>query len=90
MNRTTIVLSDDIKSEALKQARAKGISFGALVREALSRFLVEPMEDKTQRVRRKAVEDMLHFGQNTPDGPSDLSERLDDYVYGHAHLGRKT
>jgi|GEM_PF-1262863 len=82
MNRTTIVLPDDIKAEALKRAQAKGVSFGSLVREALGKLLQEPSENAAQRSRRQAVEAMLQFGHHAPAGPSDLSERLDDHLYG--------
>ena len=82
MNRTTIVLPDAVKAEALKRARAKGVSFGALVREALDRFLKEPAEDASQRSRRQAIEAMLRFGDDAPSGPPDLAERLDDHLYG--------
>ena len=83
MNRTTIVLPDEVKAQALKQARAKGISFGAFIREAVEKFLAEPTEDASQRSRREAISAMLRFGENAPAGPHDLSERLDDYLYGH-------
>jgi post-segregation antitoxin (ccd killing protein) len=82
MNRTTIVLPDELKAQAIKQARAKGISFGALIREAVEKFLAEPAEDASQRSRRQAIAAMLRFGENAPAGPHDLSERLDDYLYG--------
>jgi hypothetical protein len=89
MNRTTIVLPDDIKSEAVKRAQSKGISFGAFVREAIARLLAEPTEDTTQRARREAIEAMLRFSQDAPPGPKDLAEHLDDYLYGRAKVGRK-
>jgi Arc/MetJ family transcription regulator len=82
MNRTTIVLPDDLKAEALKRARVKGISFGALVREALDNLLTGPVEDATQQSRRQAIEAMLRFSEHAPAGPPDLSDRLDDYLYG--------
>ena len=82
MNRTTIVLPDDIKAAALKRAQAKGVSFGALLREALGKLLQEPSENATQRSRRQAVDAMLQFSQHAPAGPADLSERLDDHLYG--------
>ena len=82
MNRTTIVLPDDIKAEALKRAQAQGVSFGALVREALGKLMQEPSENAAQRSRRQAVAAMLQFSQHAQAGPVDLSERLDDYLYG--------
>ena len=82
MNRTTIVLPDDIKLQAQERARAQGVSFGALVREAITRYLVRPAEDTTRRARREAVEAMLCFGDDAAAGPPDLSEHLDDYLYG--------
>lgn len=82
MNRTTIVLPEDIKAAALKRARAEGVSFGSLVREALGKLLCEPSENAARRSRRQAVAALLRFGQHAPAGPADLSERLDDYLYG--------
>lgn len=82
MNRTTIVLPDDIKAEALRRARAKGVSFGALVREALEKYLTTPAEDAAQHSRRQAIEAMLRFSQHSPAGPPELSERLDEFLYG--------
>ncbi len=82
MNRTTIVLTDDLKVEASRRARARGVSFGALVREALDKLLKEPSESVAQQSRRKAVEVMLRFSDDAPAGPPHLSERLDDDLYG--------
>jgi hypothetical protein len=82
MNRTTIVLPDDIKAAALKRAQAEGVSFGSLVREALGKLLREPSQNAARRSRRQAVAALLEFGHHAPAGPTDLSERLDDYLYG--------
>jgi hypothetical protein len=83
MNRTTIVLPEDIKAQAMKRARARGISFAELIREALARLLSEPDgEDTARRERREAIEGMLNFARHARPGPRDLSENLDDYVYG--------
>lgn len=84
MNRTTIVLPQDIKAAAMKQAQARGVSFGALVREALDKLLREPTENSAQRSRRQSVTALLQFSQQSPAGPTDLSERLDDHLYGPA------
>jgi hypothetical protein len=88
MNRTTIVLPQDIKAAALKRAQARGVSFGALVREALDKLLQEPAENAAQRSRRQAVAALLQFGQQAPAGPADLSARLDDHLYGPAKARR--
>jgi hypothetical protein len=83
MNRTTIVLPEKVKAQAMKQARARGISFGELMREALGRELRGAGgEDAARRRRRGAIEAMLRFGQHARPGPRDLSARLDDYLYG--------
>jgi hypothetical protein len=39
MQRTTIVLPPELKSRATERARAMGISFGELARQALERML---------------------------------------------------
>ena len=89
MNRTTIVLPEDVKDQAMKVAHAKGISFGSLVWEALSKFLSEPSADATQRARQREINTLLRFSEDAPSGPPDLSERLDDYLYGNAKEHRK-
>lgn len=82
MNRTTVVLPDTLKAQAMKTAQAKGISFGELVREAIEKLLSAPGESASQRSRRQSVTAMLQFAETAPSGPADLSERLDDYLYG--------
>jgi hypothetical protein len=82
MNRTTVVLPDNLKAQAMKTAQAKGISFGELVREAIENFLATTGEDASQRSRRQSVVAMLQFAETAPPGPADLSERFDDYLYG--------
>jgi Arc/MetJ-type ribon-helix-helix transcriptional regulator len=82
MNRTTVVLPDNLKAQAMKTAQAKGISFGELVREAIEKLLATSGEDASQRSRRQAIAAMLQFAETAPAGPADLSERLDDYLYG--------
>jgi Arc/MetJ family transcription regulator len=89
MNRTTIVLPEDVKAQAMKRARAQGISFGELIREALARLLREPGgEDEGRRKRRQAIEAMLRFGRRANPGPKDLSSNLDDYLYGDKPIRR--
>jgi Arc/MetJ family transcription regulator len=90
MNRTTIVLPSDVKAEAMRRARARGISFGELVREALARLLREPGEDANRRARRQAVQAMLRFARHAPAGPRDLSANLNDYLYNGKRTRRRS
>ena len=83
MNRTTVVLPKSLKVQAVKRARARGISFGELLREALTDNLRQPHAvDREKQKRRDAINEMLKFSQHAQPGPKDLAENLDDYLYG--------
>ena len=75
MNRTTILLTETLKMQAVRLAKLEGISFGQLIRESLEMRLKE--NDK-KRERDCFYEDNSVF---TGKSPHDLSINHDDYLY---------
>jgi hypothetical protein len=76
MKRTTIMIPEALKIQALKHARMMGISFGQLVRESLKRRLqtskdVQPVDDPL------FADNAVFLGET----PSDLAENHDSYLY---------
>jgi hypothetical protein len=86
-DRTTIVLPPELKRRAVSRARHQGISFGEFVRRAVERQLTRPA-DKVIKVpwKRGSRKTGDPFWDNLvtyhDDGPTDLSVRHDDYLYG--------
>ena len=78
MQRTTLMLPRDLKERAAREARARGVSLGELIREALTALL--------RRDPGSSTEDPLIADRAVYDGPipSDTSERHDDLLYGPA------
>ena len=75
MHRTTIMLPEELKSKAKQRAQSYGVSLGELIRLALERYLkpVLPGENKDPYLSCTLVFD-------EPGGPTDISERHDDYL----------
>jgi plasmid stability protein len=70
MQRTTIMLPDDLDARLRVEARTRGVSLAEVARQLIERGL------KAQgRPRRRKLSLV-----GTGEGPSDLSERADDYV----------
>ena len=78
MNRTTVMLPEDLKRAAQSEAERRGISLGDLIRESLRRQI----EDEPKR----RDQDLLFTDAATwsGDAPGDLSERHDDELYGES------
>lgn len=77
MERTTVMIPEDLRRQGMRQARAMGLSFGELVRSSLRDFLSSP--------RKKAkTRDTLFLDHSVYEGdvPEDLSLHHDDYLYG--------
>ena len=78
MRRTSILLPDDLRVQALHQASREGLSLGALIREALvlkirlpaARGKADPLLADTAVFRGKA--------------PRDLAQHHDRHLYDHA------
>ena len=83
MRRTTIMLPNELKAEADATARARGISFGELVRESLTRAL-----ERTRSGRAVAGDpfwdDHVVYAA---DAPADLAVDHDRYLYGDRGAG---
>lgn len=79
MHRTTVMIPDELKDEAVKQARERGVSLGHFVREAL-RESVERIERKRARVG----EDPLFADEAVFEGhlPAGAGGHHDDELYG--------
>ena len=84
VQRTTIILPEQLKRRTLEKARADGISFAEFVRRAVELALNEPPSRASQRKRRAAIEEMRAFRDDAPSGggPADLAINIDEYVYG--------
>ena len=77
MQRTTVMLPQDLKARAMLLARERGISFGELLRECLTATLNEPAGDARDA-------DPLFADTAVYEGPapSDLAKEHDRYLYG--------
>lgn len=75
MKRTTVMLPAELKAKAMRAARERGISFGELLRRALTATVEAP----PAQYEDSAFADAAVF-----DGPApaDLSEGHDGYLYG--------
>jgi len=76
MKRTTFMIPSDLKEQAARLARERGISLGQLLREALESVLEESRA-------RERLDDPLFTDWAVWDGdvPADLSENHDKYLY---------
>jgi hypothetical protein len=75
MTRTTIMLPETLKQQALLQAQARGISFGELIRQALTAAL--------EKSEPRHVDDPLFTDSAVYHGeaPSDLAADHDRHLY---------
>jgi hypothetical protein len=86
-NRTTIVLPPLLKQRAVLRARVQGISFAEFVRRAVEKQVTAPAKVPTKvpwkRGSRKTGDPFWdNLKTFDDDGPTDLSVRHDDYIYG--------
>ena len=76
MRRTTIMIPDDLKIRAARQANAIGLSLGGFIREALEKAL---KSDNTGKLDDPFLADnAVHEG----DTEVDLAQNHDKYLYG--------
>jgi predicted DNA-binding protein len=68
MKRTTVMLPDDVVARLRHESQRRGTSVAEIVREAVEQHLVEPEPGKP----------LAFFALG--EGPSDGSERVDEYV----------
>lgn len=75
MQRTTIMLPEDLKIKAEEFSRKKGLSLGEIVREAMRDLLKKAEEDEGDSF----FSDTAVYKK---DVPKDLSRNHDEYLYG--------
>lgn len=82
-DRTTIILPETIKLRAVGRAREQGISFGEFVRKAVENELTIVPQKKRLNLKGKKTGDPFWDNLVTydSDGPTDVSERVDDYLF---------
>ena len=73
VTRTTIMLPRELRSRAARRAKEAGVSMGQFVRQSIERAL-QPAPGE----RRGFLDLPVYEGP----GPSDVSSRVDDYLYG--------
>jgi hypothetical protein len=69
MKRTTVMFPDDVEARLRLEARRRGVPVAEVVREAVERHLPAPEPGRP-----------LSFFGIGEGGPSDASERVDEYV----------
>lgn len=72
MHRTTILLPDDLRRRADREAKALGISLSELIRRRLAQPAKETSEERPRFFTRKPW---------TGSGPSDTAANHDSYLY---------
>ncbi|MCE5277848.1 MAG: hypothetical protein ABFD92_03675 [Planctomycetaceae bacterium] len=75
MRRTTIMLPDKLRHNASRRAKARSMSLGAFIRSCMQAQIDAEGGDE---------QDPLFADTATykDSGPANISERLDDYLYG--------
>ncbi len=69
MQRTTVMLPDDVLARLRHESRRRGTSVAEIVREAVEQHLKKPVRGTP-----------LAFFAVGEGGPADASERVDEYV----------
>jgi len=69
MKRTTVMFPDEVEARLRLEARRRGVSIAAVVREAVEHHLPSPQPGRP-----------LSFFGVGEGGPGDASERVDEYV----------
>lgn len=87
MHRTQLLLPPELHRRAAQVARARRISLGHLVREALAEYLaragdVQPVAETVEQV-------LLAKPFDDPDPDPELSVNVDHYLYGAARRSRR-
>lgn len=80
MNRTTIMLPEELKRQAQERAMAAGISFGELVRRSLTATVSTPPPERTED--SLFADSGIYLGE----APSNLSKEHDQYLYADAQV----
>jgi hypothetical protein len=76
MKRTTMYFDDKLLAQLRRRAKAAGVSYATLVREALVRYLSEPASGGA----------VPSIAGKFSSGASDTSSRVDDLLWRDPHL----
>jgi HicB family len=87
MHRTQLLLPPELHRRAAEAARARRMSLGNLVREALRDYLARTGE--VQPSAEAVDEVLLGAPFEDPDPDPDLSANVDHYLYGAARRRRR-
>ena len=74
-HRTQIYLPEDLYKQAKRRAHEESVSLSAVIRKALERYLVTQEDWETDSISQLV-------GLVKDSGPSDLSVRVDELLYG--------
>ena len=77
MQRTTVMLPQNLKLQAERYAREMGISLGELIRESLETMINRSNEDRPTK-DPLFTDDAVYIGE----APQDISVHHDEYLYG--------
>ena len=75
MNRTSLFLDEDTIKRIQKLARARGVSFATVVREALAQYVLEA----------EPAADVPSIAGRFASGETDTSERVDELLWRKPH-----
>lgn len=87
MHRTQLLLPPDLHRRAAEVARARRVSLGNLVREALQEYLAR--SGSVQPSAEAIDEVLLREPYDDPKPDPDLSANVDHYLYGAARRSRR-
>jgi hypothetical protein len=87
MHRTQLLLPPGLHRRAAQAARARGVSLGSLVREALAEYLARSGSAQPASDAIEAVLLAEPFDDPTPDRA--LSVDVDHYLYGAPRRSRR-
>lgn len=86
MHRTQLLLPQELHQWASETARARGMSLGNLVREALQEYLAHAAPQPSQ----EAIERLLADPFDDPEPDPELSINVDHYLYGAKRRSRRS
>lgn len=84
--RMQILLDEDQKIALEREAEAKHVSVGSLIREAVELYQKAQLETDTMLTRNDAIWNLVGIARSDAD---DLSREHDHYVYGTQKLNRR-
>ena len=79
MDRTQIYLPEDVKDEAMALAERQGRSFAAVVRDALTEYVIKHAPESKEK---DPVLEAVARLKPSKDGPADSAKQHNHYLYG--------